>query len=306
MTSDIMLEKAKRLGGLWRFAMAITAFNILGHAVFGFEQSWAQPVVALITAYAVELLLESVDAWAAGRRPGFLGGPKRAVGFLLSAHITGLAVAMLIYTNDRLWPTVFGVAVAIGSKAIFRAPVGGRSCHFLNPSNFGITVVLLVFPSVGAAPPYHFTENLAGAGDWILPGLIVVSGTFINWRFTGKLPVVAGWLIGFALQAVIRSVIFDTPAIASLLPMTGLAFILYTFYMVTDPATTPAGKTAQFAFGLSVAAVYALLMLSHIVFGLFFALTAVSAMRGLGLYIQAALAQRSRVEIPAQAAIGER
>lgn len=297
-----MLEKAKRLGGLRRFAIAITVFNILGHTVFGFEQSWAQPVVALITAYAVEILLESIDAWAVGRRPNFIGGPMRMVEFLLSAHITGLAVGMLIYTNDRLWPTVLGVAVAIGSKAIFRAPVGSRSCHFLNPSNFGITVVLLLFPSVGAAPPYHFTEDLGGAGDWILPGLIVVSGTFINWRFTGKLPLVAGWLGGFALQGVIRSVIFDTPVIASLLPMTGLAFILYTYYMVTDPATTPNGKTAQFAFGGAVAAAYALLMLSHVVFGLFFALTIVSAIRGLGLYIQAALTQRSGVEIPSQAA----
>ena len=32
--------------------------------------------------------------------------------------------------------------------------------HFMNPSNFGITVTLLAFSWVNIAPPYHFTENV--------------------------------------------------------------------------------------------------------------------------------------------------
>jgi predicted signal transduction protein with EAL and GGDEF domain len=54
--------------------------------------------------------------------------------------------------------------------------------------------------------------------------------------------------------------------------------------MVTDPATTPSGRREQMAFGFSVAAVYGLLMVAHVVFGLFFALTIVCAVRGLGMY----------------------
>jgi hypothetical protein len=59
-----------------------------------------------------------------------------------------------------------------------------------------------------------------------------------------------------------------------------VAFLLFTFYMVTDPATTPSGWRAQVAFGLSVAAGYGVLMAFHVVFGLFFSLTAVCAARG--------------------------
>jgi hypothetical protein len=33
-------NRVDRLGGLRRFAVAITVLNILGHAFFGFEQSW--------------------------------------------------------------------------------------------------------------------------------------------------------------------------------------------------------------------------------------------------------------------------
>jgi hypothetical protein len=94
----------------------------------------------------------------------------------------------------------------------------------------------------------------------------------------------------------VRSLLFDTPLAVGLLPMTGVAFILYTFYMVTDPATTPASTRAQVAFGLAVAVTYSLLMIFHVVFGLFFALTIVCAGRGLGLYALAWARGRTREE----------
>src|SRR5215216_3945940 len=190
-------SKPDRLGGLRRFAAAITILNILGHTVLGFEQSWAQPLVALATAYSTEILLELIDAWAKRRTPRFLGSVRTFVDFLLSAHISGLAVAMLLYANERLWPIAFATTVAICSKAIFRAQVKHGTRHFFNPSNFGITLTLLLFPWVGISPPYHFTENLQGAGDWVLPGIIVVTGTILNARFTHRLPLIGAWLGGF-------------------------------------------------------------------------------------------------------------
>lgn len=294
-------SKSTRLPALRRFATAITLFNILGHTVFGFEQSWAQPLIALATAYSVELLLELVDAWASGRPLRFAGGVQKLVDFLLSAHITGLAVAMLLYANEQLGPIAFATAVAIGSKTIFRVAVATRTRHIFNPSNFGITVTLLLFPWVGIAPPYHFTENLSGAEDWLLPGLIVITGTFLNARFTHRLPLIAAWVGGFTAQAIVRNLIFDAPIAATLMPMTGVAFVLYTFYMVTDPATTPSEPRAQVAFGLAVAAAYGLLMILHIVFGLFFALTLVCALQGLGLYAHAWMSQRTEARVPLQA-----
>lgn len=279
--------KSNRLAGLRRFAIAITFLNLLGHTILGFEPSWAQPLVALFTAYTTEILLELIDAKLNQRSPQFAGGLRHFVDFLLPAHITGLAVAMLLYANDQLLPIAFATAVAIGSKAIFRIPVGKGTRHFLNPSNFGITLTLLLFPWVGIAPPYQFTENLSGAADWILPGLIIVSGTFLNARFTGKLPLIAGWVGGFIVQALFRSLVFGTPVIAAFIPMTGVAFVLFTFYMVTDPGTTPSKTLDQVIFGASVAATYGLLMVNHIVFGFFFALTIVCTMRGLGFYAQA-------------------
>ena len=104
----------KRLGGLWRFAIAISILNILGHTWLGFEQAWAHPLVGLAAAYAMELGIETVDALLNHRPLRYLGGGLRSfVEFLLSAHITGLAVSMLLYANQRFWVIAFAAAAAI-------------------------------------------------------------------------------------------------------------------------------------------------------------------------------------------------
>lgn len=299
MSANEIGNRANRLGGLRRFAVAITVLNILGHAFFGFEQSFAQPLAALATAYSVELLLEFIDARFNQRPLRFLGGgPRKFIDFLLSAHISGLACAMLLYANETVGPVMFASTVAICSKCLLRAPLErGGTRHFFNPSNFGITITLLAFAWVSVAPPYQFTENMTGVGDWILPGVIICTGTFLNARFTHRLPLIAAWLSGYVAQAALRSLFFDSAFGAALVPMTGVAFILYTFYMVTDPATTPEGRREQVAFGFSVAAVYGLLMMAHVVFGLFFALTIVCTVRGLWMYAMRWARRREREAI---------
>jgi len=274
-----------RIAALRRFAIAITIINLLGHTVLGFEPSWAQLVVSVGTAYLMELALEGVDARANRRRPAFAGGWAAFVEFLLPAHITGLAIAMLMFANGRLLPFAFAAAVAITSKSVFVAPVGRGWRHFLNPSNTGIAVTLLLFHWVAIAPPYQFTEGLRGALDWALPALIVCTGTFLNGRFTRRLPLIAGWVAGFAAQAVVRSWVHGTPLVAALAPMTGVAFVLFTFYMAPDPGTTPTLPRSQVVFGVSVAAAYGVLVSLHVVFGLFFALLVVCSARGILLHL---------------------
>jgi enediyne biosynthesis protein E5 len=291
--------QARRLTGLRRFALAITILNILGHTVFGFEQSWIQPLLSLATAYSCELFAEWIDSRADGRQPRFLGGWRKFVDYLLPAHITGLAVAMLLYSGDRVLPTVFASAVAIASKTTFRVTNRGRLCHFLNPSNFGITITLLVFPWVSIAPPYQFTENLNRAGSLILPAIIFITGTFMNLRITGRVPLILSWWAGFVGQAAIRSALFGTSLAGALNPMTGVAFVLFSFYMISDPATTPFATRKQIFFGLSVASAYGLLVSLHISFGLFFALTSVCLVRGLLQYVTNLGRATLKVELPA-------
>lgn len=295
-------KKDLRLTALRRFATAITILNILGHTVLGFEQAWATPLVALLAAYSTELLLETIESRRLGRRPRFLGPGTTFVDFMLSAHISGLAVAMLLYANDRLLPIAFAAVVAIASKHLFRVGTNGSRRHVFNPSNLGITATLLAFPWVGIAQPYMFTENLTGGWDWFLPGLIICTGSFLNAKLTKRIPLILAWLGAFVLQATLRHFLFGNLFLPSLNPMTGVAFLLFTFYMVTDPATTPNTVRGQIAFGAAVAAAYGTLMAFHVVFGLFFGLSAVCAGRGALLWLKSLAAQRAearqRIEVP--------
>jgi enediyne biosynthesis protein E5 len=283
-----MTPAERRSAALRRFSMGITGLTIVGHVWLGFEQSWAQVLVSLATCYSIELALEAADAWSARRPLRFSGGPVALVDFLLPAHITALAIALLLYPGGRLEPIVFAGVVAVGSKAIFRAPLGRGRRHFFNPSNFGIAVTLLAFPAVSISPPYHFTENVSGIGDWLVPLFVLCTGTLLNFKLTGKIPLIVAWLSAFAAQAVIRHLTLGASLEGALLPMTGMAFLLFTFYMVTDPGTTPVRARNQVAFGASVALVYGALLAVHVVFTLFFALALVSTVRGAWLYLAAA------------------
>lgn len=284
-----------RVAALGRFAIAISTLNILGHFYLGFEQSWAQPLVGLATAYLVEFLLETLSAWGEQRSARYRGGLNNFLSLMLPAHITGLAVPMLLYANNHFWPIVMGVTIGIGSKYIFRVKMGNGTRHFFNPSNTGIAATLLLFPWIGIAPPYHFTEDIHGWLDWALPALIILSGTYLNWNFTGKLPLIVGWLVAFAGQAVVRSALTGLSITATLLPMTGVAFILFTFYMVSDPGTTPTETNAQIYFGAAVAMTYGLLVTFHVVFGIFFSLFIVCTLRGGLLYLQSLAARPAPV-----------
>src|SRR5690606_33719264 len=81
----------RRIKALRMFATSITVFTVAGHLLLGFEQSPATPLAALLVGYTLDLVLETLDARARGRAPGYSGGPRALVDHLLPTHIAGLA-----------------------------------------------------------------------------------------------------------------------------------------------------------------------------------------------------------------------
>jgi len=293
-----------RFFALWYFTCLLSLWTILGDTVLGFEQSYAQPIVGVLAACAVAFLLEGLDAKMNRRSPRFAGSWANLVNFLPPCIIPGLACAMLIYANERITPIIFAAALSLASKVIFRAPIGnGQTQHIFNPSNFGITATLLLLPAAGLAPPYQFTENVTGFWHWAIPAVILITGTLIHAKFTGRLPLVLSWFAAFAAQAAIRSYIFHAPLAVPFLPMTSAGFILFSLYMIPDPATTPIKPLRQVLFGVSVATIYALLFVTHIVFGLFIALALTSASRGLSLHVYSLWRRRAARQVPVSAPV---
>jgi enediyne biosynthesis protein E5 len=289
-------DARRRLAALWYFTGLLLAWVLgFGHTALGFEQAWVHPAVAVATAVAVQILLEWADARAKNRQPRFAGGLANFLNFLPAALIPGLALSMLLFPGEQLFPLAFAAAFAIASKVLFRAPVApGVTQHIFNPSNIAVVATLFLFPtSIGISPPYQFTANITGWWDWGVPVFVLITGIIMHKVFTGRFPLVAAWLAGFVAQGLIRAWAFDIPPMVPLLPMTSAAFIVFTLYMIPDPATTPLDSRRQIFFGLAVAAVYGMLQAMHVVFGLFLALVIVCGLRGMLLWIQS-LPQLSR------------
>ncbi|MFJ2030275.1 enediyne biosynthesis protein UnbU [Streptosporangium sp. NPDC087985] len=295
---------------LRRFAGSITLVTVLGHTVLGFEQPYLAPVVGAATGMGTAFVLETVEAWA-WRRPARYRGARglRLAGFFLPSYVTGLTCAMLLYAGARPMPVVLAVMIGVGSTYVLRTRTPGAAghragatpgMHYMNPPCLGVAVVLLLFPWVGVAPPYPFTEWLSGPSGALVPPVVLVLGSVANAVLIGRLPLLLGWVGGSVLQGLVPGGLADGSVAGVLLPMTGVAAVLYTNYMITDLGTTPARPRHQVVFGLATAAVYGLLVRFHIVPGLFLALLIVCAGRGAGLALLARV-RPPTVPVPADA-----
>src|SRR6266496_1510988 len=281
--APVPLKRDPRYLALRNFAISITVFSVFGYTILGFEQPWLWPILAVATGYSTEITMELAQSWFERRKPRFIGvSPRETMAFFLPAHITSLAVNMLLYANSRLWPVLFGVVVGVSQKAILQAPINGRMRHFMNPSNLGIATTLLVFYWVSIAPPYEFTEHVSDVFRVAIPMLIITAGTVINATLTRRIPLIVGFLGGFVIQALVRWWIWNVAFYSALAVMTGVAFVLFTNYMISDPGTTPSKPRYQFMFGGTVAMTYGVLMVFNVVYTLFFATAITCGIRGAG------------------------
>ena len=270
--------------GLRTSATLATVFVILGQTFFGFEQSVAQVFVCLLAGYSSAILFEWIDAKANNDVPGYQGGFKKFVDWLLSAHMTSITLSFLLYYNRQLWIAALTVVLAIGSKYLFRVRVNGKLQHFMNPSNFGIAVVLSTYTWVGVLP-WGWTINLHGAWDWLVPLFITGLGMRLNLLFTGRIYLILSWLVTFVIQGAFRSWRLDTPLAGQLVALTGITMVLFTLYMITDPQTSPSRPRSQIIFGAGIAIAYSILFDLHLQYTMFYAVTTVCAIRGVVLYV---------------------
>ena len=266
---------------LKRFGAALTLFNLVGRELLGFEESWFSALICILTGILTEIILETIDSKLNKRQNQLLIDPSETFYFLLPAYISCLSLSMLIYAGDLLLPFVFGSVITISSKYIFRTKIAGRNRHFFNPSAFGICVSITILSNTSAAPPYQYLENIGFRGEIILLCFMLFAGSFMNIMFTRRITVVLSWIFGFLCQAVLRSIFLGVDFYSTLLPITGIAFFLFSFYMIPDPGTSPSSSKYQALFGFSTAMVYGILQALDIVYGIFYALIFMGLVRAI-------------------------
>lgn len=263
---------------LWVQLVILSTYAIGSRALFRFERphSWALATIA--AAMGTDLLLGALR--------------YRTLRVPVAGAIIGCACSILI-DSRFLGPYLFAAIVAVGSKAfILRSahvdpgalPI---SSHIFNPANFGVVLALQLLPGLTTGIPELFS-------GLFLPSVVMATLGSLVVTVAGQWPVSLAWLTGFAVLAPLRSWHTGAPLHLSLAPALGPAFLLFTFHMISDPATTPRSLRGKWLFGASVAVVDTLYRLLEIPFGNFYALFWISALSASGAALWSCLPTRQR------------
>jgi enediyne biosynthesis protein E5 len=158
---------------------------------------------------------------------------------LRSPLITGLSLSLLL-RGDSLWIMAGGAAAAIASKFLLRL----RGSHCWNPAAFGIVAMLLT----GHA---WVSPGQWGTSAWLaaLFGLLALAVLSRAARLSTALLFLAAY--GGCL--LLRAQHLGDPLTIPLHQVQSGALLLYAFFMVTDPKTTPRQFWVRAAFVVAVA-----------------------------------------------------
>ena len=211
----------------------ITLILVLGEARYGILGGYDRLVAALGVSTATELVL---SRWLRGR-----------VANVQSAYITGISLALLIKPPAHLlWPFALGGFLAIASKYVLQF----RGRHLWNPSNFAISLLVVVAPASVAVLSQQWGNDLAtNAVIWCF-GLLIASRVRM-------LHVTLAYVACFVALAGMRSMITGGPLLAEIAPLTGPMYQLFVFFMITDPKTTVGSVRGRVVVAAAVALVEA-------------------------------------------------
>lgn len=158
-----------------------------------------------------------------------------------SALISGLSLCLLLRTNSMAL-AVTAAVVTIASKFILRV----RGKHVFNPTNFGIVALMLA----------------TGGAVWVSPGqwgsaaffgfLIACLGGLVVNR-AARSDVTYAFLAFYLAILFGRALWLGQPMAIPLHQVESGAFLIFTFFMISDPKTTPDSRAGRVLFALLVA-----------------------------------------------------
>jgi Na+-transporting NADH:ubiquinone oxidoreductase subunit NqrB len=167
---------------------------------------------------------------------------KLPLSSLKSSVISSFSLCLL-FRSETWWIIIIAAFLSIASKGIFR--VKGK--HFFNPVNFGICATILLSHQGWISP-----GQWGSAGYWWF--LIGMLG-FIVITSAHRMETAFAFLATYALLFGYRILVFqEWPADFFYHQFTNGALLLFTFFMITDPASTPSHKKARIVWAMAVGA----------------------------------------------------
>ncbi|MHB1845805.1 MAG: RnfABCDGE type electron transport complex subunit D [Deltaproteobacteria bacterium] len=158
-----------------------------------------------------------------------------------SAAITGLGVALLLRSDLAFVPPL---AAAAGVLSKFALRIQGR--HLFNPANLGLCLALALTPHAWTSPA-QWPEAAILQLAFVALGLLVVHRAL---RSDVSLAFVVAWA-ALALGRVLW--LGQRLEVAAHELLTG-SLLVFAFFMISDPKTTPSSRPGRLVFAAAVAA----------------------------------------------------
>jgi hypothetical protein len=242
-------------------AAVIISIHVLGQIGLGFRVSVPQILVAILVCAVIEV------GWTLSKT-GTLVWPA-------SAMLTGSGVALILRLSDMQsndhwsWQGWYVFALVAGLSLLTKYVIRYRGSHIFNPSNVGLVAAFLLLGSTRIEPLDFWWAPLDG---WMIAAylIILVGGLLITARLHLLGMSAAFWLTLAAGIGILAASGHCMTARWSFEPVCGTHFwwvivlspeiLIFLFFMITDPKTTPAGRVARITFGVAVAMVCTLLI----------------------------------------------
>ena len=214
----------------------LVIFGIIGKALLNNHTTWENLAVCVATSVILEHVLLLITH-------------KKLRYFSVTSLNTPFSTAlMLASTNSLVYIPL--MVMAVGQKYVLKI----RGKHFQNPSNLLILAGMLVFPQ-------YLSVNFMKLGIyWWLAIPLAAIGIFITYK-VGIFHMVPAFVVAFlSLMPLLTHLSY-----AEILPlMFSLNFLLFAFYMQTDPKTIPSTPTFQVVHSfLTVAMIAGFYLLTH-------------------------------------------
>lgn len=209
---------------LYQIAM-LASLLVYGMGWLGFDITIPRASLLLGTALGTQYLCDRAEHRPANVR---------------SALISGLSLCLLLRTNSAA-VAIFAAIAAIGAKFVLRV----RGKHIFNPTNGGIVAALLLTDHAWVSPGQWGSVAFFAFFMACLGGIVVnrASRSDVTYAF---MAFYCALLFG-------RSLYLGEPLSIPLHRLQSGALLLFTFFMISDPKTTPDSRAGRVLFAALVA-----------------------------------------------------
>jgi len=158
-----------------------------------------------------------------------------------SALISALSLCLLLRTEAIGWAAVAAL-VAIASKFAIRR----RGRHVFNPTGFALAVIVLATDRVWISPGQWGSAATLAFGVAALGGLVV--------HRAARSDVALAFLASYAGLLFARAAWLGDPLAIPIHQLESGALLIFAFFMISDPRTTPDARLGRILWGAVIAA----------------------------------------------------